>query len=141
MLPENWREPTNKETYQEYDGSNLNTLISGDFNGDGLVDGATIVITKDNKNQELLTFIYDSKGSENWQVLDTLPFLGYVSMGLAKVPPRKTKVLCVTDQECAIGYKKEITIKNDSINYFRPESANSIFIFKNGKFNRVWQSD
>lgn len=141
VLPEKWREATDKETYQEYSDSHLNTLISGDFNGDGLTDGATIVITSDNKKQELVVFLYDKKLNEEWQVLDSLPFSGFVSMGLAKVSPRKTKALCETDEECNLGYKKELILKNDAIDYFRPESANSLFIYKNGAFEQVWQSD
>jgi hypothetical protein len=64
VLPEKKREPTSKETDQEYSKLNLNTLISGHFNGDGLVDGTAIVITKDNQSQELITFIYNDKGDE-----------------------------------------------------------------------------
>lgn len=141
VLPKEWRLPTDDETYQAYDQSHLNTLISGDFNGDGLFDGALIAITTDNEKQELLVFIYDKNLHEKWQVLDSMPFSGSVTMGLSKVLPGKAKVLCVTDEECLKGYKKEIEIKNDAIDYFRPESASSIFVYKNGAFERIWQSD
>lgn len=140
-LPEQWRMATEEETYQEYSDSHLNTLIAGDFNGDGLTDGAIIAITADNKKQELVVFLYNKNHIEQWQVLDSLPFSGFVSMGLAKVSPGKTKVLCETEDECKSGYKKEITIENDAIDYFRPESANSLFIYKNGEFKQIWQSD
>ncbi len=141
VLPEEWRLPTDDETYQKYDQTHLNTLISGDFNGDGLTDGALIAITTDDKKQDLLVFIYDKNLHENWQVLDSMPFSGSVSMGLTKVLPGNTKVLCDTDETCPEGDKKEIEIENDAINYFRPESANSIFVYKNGGFERIWQSD
>ena len=142
VLPEKWRVPTKNEAFQKYSDSHLNTLISGDFDGNGLVDGATIVITADNSKQELLVFMYSDKDEhERWQVLDSIDFTNKISMGLSKVKPGLHKVLCITNEECEKGYKKEIVIENDSINYFRPESANSIFILTNGKFERIWQSD
>jgi len=141
VLPEKWRFPTPSEGHKEYNNSQINTLISGDFNSDGLVDGALIVITTDNKSQDLVVFIYDKKLKEQWQVLDSLKFTGKISMGIRKYKPGKYKVLCETEKECQAGYKKVITIKNDAISYYRPESANSIFIFENNEFNRIWQSD
>lgn len=141
VLPEKWRQATDNETYQKFGDFNLKTIISGDFNGDGLVDGATVVVTSDNQKQELVVFLYNKDLKEQWIVLDSVPFTGEISMGLEKVSPGKTNVLCQTDKECESDYKKEITIEYDAIDYYRPMSANSIFIYENNTFERVWQSD
>ncbi len=140
-MPDGWREVRGEERYQEILNYYIETLVVGDFNGDGKSEGATIAISLDNNQQALLAFIYDSGLKVNWQVLDVLDFDGKVSMGVGLYKPGVYKVNCVTGAECAKGYKKEITINTDAFSYYRPEGASSLFIFQAGKFNRVWESD
>lgn len=139
-LPDGWRYATAPEIYQESSHSQLETYVSGDLDGDNIGDHAAVVITTDNTRQELIVRL-SSHDDGGWLVLDSLPFIDSVSMGLGKVPPGKQRALCETDEECLSADKKEIVITKDAINYFRPESASSIFIYHMGTFNRIWQSD
>ena len=142
-MPDEWRMPNENELSDKWrTGKSKNAQAIGDFNGDGLIEGAFLVVSKDGNSEGLLAFIY-LNNKEKWFVLDRSELNKTVFMGLDSYKPGKYKVLCVTDEECIQGYKKEITITNDSISYYRPESASSIFIWNNtsGSFERIWESD
>lgn len=139
-LPDGWRYATAPEAYEASSDSYVDTYVSGDFDGDNIPDHAAVVVTSDSARQELIVLLSSHDDGAQWQVLDSLPFIDSVSMGVARVPPGKLNVLCETNEECLSAEKKEIVITKDAINYFRPESANSLFIYKMGTFNRIWQS-
>ena len=143
VIPDGWRLPSEKELGDEWrSGEYKNAEVIGDFNGDGLIEGAFLAVSTDGKDEGLLAFVYQG-GKEKWFVLDKVPFNGTVFMGLDKYPPGKYKVLCDTDAECARGHKKQITLNSDSFVYYRPESASSIFVWSSAKggFVRIWESD
>ena len=142
-MPDEWRLPNESELSDKWRAEKYkNAQAIGDFNGDGLVEGAFLAVSKDGKSEGLLAFIY-LNNKEKWFVLDSSEMNKTVFMGLDLYKPGKYKVLCVTDEECKLGYKKEITIKNDLFSYYRPESASSIFIWNkiSGSFERIWESD
>ena len=142
-MPDEWRMPNENELSDSWRaGKYKNAEVIGDFNRDGLIEGAFLAVSKDGKSEGLLAFIYINN-KERWFVLDKSKLYKTVFMGLDIYKPGKYKVLCVTDSECKQGYKKEITIKNDSFTYYRPESASSIFIWNNTKevFERIWETD
>ena len=119
----------------------LCVLASGDFDGNGLIDGAVIAISTDNEHQGLLVFMYGSSTKEVWHTLDTSTFIGKVSMGVESVSAGLQNVLCETETECSKGYKKEIQLKNESFSYYRFASSRSLWVHDNGVFKRIWQSD
>jgi len=138
VLPSEWRDPTVAEMSNEP----VKLAISGDFDGNGKVDGAVIVVSKDGKKEGLLAFMYFSE-QEKWFLLDQAPMAKTIFMGLEKYSPGTYPVLCETQAECDRGYKKPLTLKNDTIVYYRPESASSLFVWdaKKATFTRVWESD
>ena len=136
--------PNEKELSDSWrTGQYKNAQAIGDFNGDGLIEGAFLAVSKDGKWQGLLAFICSSNLKEKWFVLDKIELHNTVFMGLDSYKPGKYKVLCETDLECKQGYKKEITLKHDSFTYYRPASSSSIFIWNEsiGSFERLWESD
>jgi len=141
VLPENWRMPTDQERCETKFDFCFGVLASGDFDGNGLVDGAVIAISSDNERQGLLVFMYEGTAKEVWHTLDTSSFIGKVSMGVESVSAGFQKVLCVNEAECSKGYKKEIQLENESFSYYRFASSSSLWLFDNGGFRRIWQSD
>ena len=142
-MPDIWRLPNENELSDKWrTGTYKNAQAIGDFNGDGLIEGAFLAVSKDGKYEGLLAFIYINN-QEKWFVLDKIALDKTIFMGLDLYKPGKYKVLCETDDECAKGYKKEITIKNHAFSYYRPESASSFFVWNNkkGEFERIWESD
>lgn len=143
IVPDEWRLPNEIELSDKWrTGKYKNAQVTGDFNGDGLIEGAFLAVSKDGKSEGLLAFIYIND-KEKWFVLDINELHETVFMGLDIYKPGKYKVLCNTDAECKQDYKKEIIIKNDSFTYYRPESASSIFMWNNmsNSFERIWESD
>jgi len=135
--------PTSNELSDEWrSGKYKNAQAIGDFNGDGLIEGAFLAVSRDGKYEGLLAFVYLG-GKEQWFVLSKNNLSGSVFMGLDLYKPGKYKVLCETEIECNKAYKKEIEIKNDSFVFYRPESASSIFVWDKTKnqFDRIWESD
>ncbi len=141
VLPENWRMPTDQERCETKFDFCFGVLASGDFDGNGLVDGAVIAISNDNEFQGLLVFMYEDSNKEVWLTLDTSSFIGKVSMGVEPVSAGLQKVLCETEAECSKGHKKEIQLEYDSFSYYRFASSSSLWAFDNGGFKRIWQSD
>lgn len=141
VLPEGWRTPTESELSDEWrSGKYKQATAIGDFNGDGLIEGAFLAVSDDGKKEGLLAFVYVNH-KEKWFVLNEKDLNKTVFMGLGVYKPGEYKVLCATDAECEQGYKKEITIKTDAFNYYRPASASSIFVWDKEKFQRIWESD
>ena len=110
VLPDEWRMPTDQELSDNWrTGKYKNAMAVGDFNGDGLIEGAFIVVSKDGKWEGLIAFVYLPNKKEQWFVLDKNELYNTVFMGLDLYKPGKYKVLCETESECKQGYKKEIT--------------------------------
>jgi len=143
VIPGEWRMPSENELSDEWrNGKYKNAQVIGDFNGDKLIEGAFLAVSKDGKLEGLIAFIY-LNNKENWFVLDKHEFHKTVSMGLDICKPGKYKTLCAADEECKKGSKKEITIKHDAFTYYNPEGARSIFMWdsKNNLFEQKWGSD
>lgn len=118
------------------------SLIQGDWDGDGRVDSTFLAISNDEKTEALLVVMFPS-GKETWLILARGDFDKVLFMGLEKHAPGTYQVLCATKQECELGYKKRVTFMYDTIVYYRPESASSIFVWnpEQGAFDRVWEFD
>lgn len=142
VLPEKWRAPTYDERCETAFDFCFGVLVSGDFDGNGLTDGAVVVISQDDREQGLLVFMYESvTETERWVTLDVTPYAGKVSMGIQLVPSGFHEVLCQSEAECSGSHKKEILLENDSFSYYRFASSSSIWVHGDGGFKRIWQTD
>lgn len=141
VLPEKWRAPTDDERCETAFDFCFGVVVSGDFDGNGLIDGAVVVISQDNREQGLLVFMYENAEKERWVTLDVAPYVGKVSMGIELVPSGFHKVLCQSEAECSESYKKEILLENESFSYYRFASSSSIWVHGDGGFKRIWQTD
>lgn len=100
ILPDGWRLPTKAELGEEhFPGKYRTSQIIGDFNGDGIKEGAYILISKDGKYEGLFAYIY-LDGKENWFELGKLNFHESIFMVLTLYVPENYDVICVTDEEC-----------------------------------------
>ena len=142
-IPSEWRMPNEIELGDDWrEGIYKNAVVVGDFNGDGLNDGAYLVVSSDGLLEGLLAFI-KLESEVRWFELSKSKFSGKVFMGLDKYLPGKYKVICETHTECEENLKKEIPIKSDSFSFYRPGSASSIFVWneESAAFDRIWESD
>ena len=134
-----------KKNCKAFDANGGKTSISGDFDGDGIVDHAKIVKKKENGQEFLYVWLssQEYKGIELDEIGD-LEALNNMSLSLGKhgtqiqdACGRGNEVLCEENDP------KEIVFKNDFIWYTQCEAAASIFYWNPQikAFKRVWYSD
>ena len=147
-LPKGYRFPEKSdytEDEQSYLKNNFPYKIEADFDGNGKVDTALLLIKGDNSGWTLFVFMR----SKNDQI-DTFPLdhtehtVPYLYMGISILEPGKLKTACGKGYwDCKPGEPPTLYLKNPGINYFVFESANSVFYWnKDSKnFSRIWLSD
>lgn len=160
-LPEGWRFPTAKELSGEERDNKHNSYISenrfskteGDFNGDGKIDSAYILISKEFNGDGLFLYLSGAKGYE-WLILEesnwdkSYPDKNYIysspNMGIGTLPPKTFRTYVgkawVTPTDIV---PKEEDFANPALDYFRFESAGSLFFWSKSeqRFVRFWYSD
>lgn len=113
VFPAGWRSPTDKELQDGWREKcpNRCAWVAGDFNGDGLVEGAFLAIHDKRKVFGLLGFIYSAPSKERWFVLDELDDPSWVAiMGVQLYPPDSYRVMCSdSDKHCGKDGKKTST--------------------------------
>lgn len=148
QLPTGWRDPAATEIKGD-DWRNKDRRkyleVKGDFNGDGVHDIAKIFLKNDGSELGLFVFIAQKDLTFKTYLLTTMndPAAIHV-MGIKKVSPGKYKTACGKGYwACGKDEKPEIRIKNDSIDFFTSESANSYFYWdkKTEAFKNIWISD
>ena len=160
-LPEGWRHPTEKELsgeerenkHDSYISENRYTKAAGDFNGDGKIDSAYILISNKFNGDALFLYLSSTKGYE-WHVLEEnnwdklYPDKNYVysstSMGVGTLPPdvfrRYVDKALFTPNDIV---PKEEDFANPALDYFRFASVGSLFFWSKSeqRFVRFWYSD
>ncbi|WP_038246646.1 hypothetical protein [Ghiorsea bivora] len=150
-LPEGWRFPTNADFIGEWKENEKYVekpyLAEADFDGNGVLDQAWILIKDDNSWGVFVILDLDSTDPD-WIQLDitekgSKTYLPPQSMGLDVVSEGKYKTVCGKGYDCEKNEPKEIELRLPAIRYFRYESASSIFYWdkKTSAFKRIWMSD
>lgn len=147
QLPLGWRVPTELELNYDWRRQDVEkySRVSGDFNGDGLADEALQLISS--KGRGLGLFVYLSQNKKPFKLYRinlSKDAALLEEIGIAKVLPGKYDTACGKGYwTCKTGEAAEISIKRDSISFFKTESASSIFYWdgRAGKFQRIWISD
>lgn len=149
--PENWDRPVPEDALKadswRKGSDNLYLHDFGDYNGDKILDYASIMISKDKRKEGLLVYLSHTETSGEWRVLDIYPRTfradGDVFMAMETMPPGHYEtVFCfnIDENEQCLA---EIDIPNDSISYFRFASSDRLFWWNDKKndFDIFWVSD
>ena len=120
------------------------SYLCEDFNGDGTIDNAWILI---NKKKDIFGLFVKLGNIDTITKLEEYKIDGSdhkIDMGISVVKPGKYITACGKGYgDCEPDEPKEIEINWPSINFFLYESANSFYYWDNNKkkFNRIWISD
>ena len=145
---EEWRRPIKsdfKYDWKRYGGVPYH--FHADLNDDGIDDEAWILISTDEKSWGVFVDLYDKKGEFKRLLLDknsmvSTPAQGY---GISAFKPDRYKTACAKGygSPCKENEKEFIDIEYYAINFFRYESAHSVFYWDKNemKFNHTWLSD
>lgn len=146
-MPQGWRSPVGSEISDDWRKKDVNRylIIVGDFNGDGLADTAKILVRADGLAFGLFVFVSQSDGAFTTHLLEENRDMRLMrGMGIALASAGVYKTACGKGYwECNSDETAEISLAHDAINYFKNESANSIFYWdgKAHSFKRIWISD
>ena len=138
-LPKQYRMPTDEELSAEWrkQDANKDAMVAADFNGDGLVDGAFLVVDKKNNKLVLMVVLINKDFTETWLELQTMDYAALKYQGIALVEPAAVFVYKDEADEYA---KQPITLKFNSIKSFSSEGPSSIFLWDASKrqFQQHW---
>jgi len=147
-LPDGYRLPR-KSDYPEYEQlyfkNNFPYQIEADFDKNGRVDTALLLIKTDNSGWSLFVLMKSENDQINQLKLDdTKQNVPYLYMGISVLGPGEFKTACGKGYwDCKRGEPAILKLKAPAINYFAFESANSAFYWVENlrKFSRIWLSD
>lgn len=125
-LPKEYRLPTDAELSAGWRNEDPNkyATVASDFNGDGLVDGAFLVVDEKHKKLVLMVVLINKDFSETWLKLQTMDYAAIKYQGIALVKP---STVSVYKGEATDNAKHPMTLKFNSIKSFSSEGPSSIF--------------
>jgi hypothetical protein len=138
-LPKEYRVPTNQELSAEWRKGDPGAFatVNADFNGDGLVDGAFLIVDDSRKELVLMVSLINKDSSETWLKLQAMDYAALKYQGIALIKPSALTVYKGTgnDEE-----KQSMTLEFNSIKSFSSEGASSIFSWDASKrqFKQYW---
>ena len=138
--PEGWNFPADEQTSQVWRTGDSHKFLTvrGDFNGDGYVDDAKILINGSKKLLGLFVFLSNFQGSYEIIELDQKAYkyidvigVELLEKGIYRELGEKT------------FYEGDISFENDSIKYFKFDGAYGVYAWntKLGKFEFVGLND
>jgi hypothetical protein len=137
--PEQYRNLTEEELSSEWRkaDSEKYTKIVADFNGDGLVDGAFLLVDDKNKKLVLLAALCDNNSSYKWIELQTMDYAALNYQGISLVKPT---TVAVYKGDITKETKQPVTLNFNSIKSFSSEGSSSIFTWDSSKkqFQQYW---
>ncbi|MFC1859129.1 hypothetical protein ACFL9U_14060 [Thermodesulfobacteriota bacterium] len=147
LIPVGWRMPEVTD-YSEITISLHNNeppaKVIADFDGDGFIDQAYILINDKQKKWGLFVFWRLKSGQGKIQEIDEHEFDSQIHMGISLLSPGSHKTACgLGYYECEAGEPTEIKLSNPGIGYFVIGSAYSVYFWddKGQKLKQVWLSD
>lgn len=140
-MPDGYRMPNNDELSLSERGSDKNrySMVAGDFNGDGLVDGAFLSIDDDKKELAVFAFLCtDNDQVYKWYKVGSFEYKTVKYTGLRLLNPKKIVYYPNIKNEA----KKELSLLNYSFELFQFEGSSSVFYYDkdSDQFKRVWIS-
>lgn len=117
----------------------------GDWNGDGRVDGAGLLVREDGSEAGLWVFFYRDDATWDWMLVREFPDIEQVlDMGLESGKAGVYKLPCFEEYNCPAGAEyKEVTFKNEVINVYSFEISAHYLVWNDDarKFDEYWFSD
>jgi hypothetical protein len=148
-LPEGYRYPADADRSGDWETFEADVPVpfraDADFNGDGRVDQAWILLRDSGRGWGLFVFLGQEDGEPVVHELDVNTGDSPAqSFGLAVVEPGEYETACGKGYgDCEPEEPEKLTLVRPAIDFFQFESANSFFWWnaKTEAFERTWMSD
>lgn len=143
-LPSGWQLPKPEETQQgwrkEFASDAL--LVRADFDGDGVMDEARLVVREDGSTVAVAVFL--GKGSRV-HLLGEIREPGWLEViGITVVKPGRYRTACGKGYfDCKPGEPKRLSLTRPAVNLFKEGGANMFLYWdaRSGKFKQTSMSD
>jgi hypothetical protein len=142
-----WRKPTKAEIADDIDwrkeSKTLYLTAEADFDGDGKIDKASLLVN-DKKNKMGLFVILGGSKPASPRLLDEMKKSLIQAMGISVVESGRYETACGKGYlECEKDEPKVLDLEIPAINYFKEGSVSSFFYWdrKKKSFKRTWISD
>jgi hypothetical protein len=116
-------------------------VARGDFDGDGKMDEASLVLSKDGRHLALVVALSASRERVLSLGEGDRPLL---RMGIVTVPPGRYRTACGKGyRDCKADEPEELVLRFDAIDYFYEESADGVYYLtdRTAEFRWVALSD
>lgn len=148
-LPDGWRLPNEEEmadVWRLSDSTGSRYLyVAEDFNGDGQVDLARLLVSTNTPQIGLYVTLDVSINNRLMHVrLEQLALSSLRSMGVSRVAAGVYRTACGKGYwDCAPGEPTMVTSQTPAINLFKTESANAYYVWlpSSREFRKYWISD
>jgi hypothetical protein len=131
QLPAGWRRPPANLTGQQFRAKDANHFLvaKGDFNGDGVQDKALLLINQHTQKMGFFVCLTTATGCD-WHRLEVMEIAFLDVMGIAKVKPGEYDTACGKGYwECEKDEPKKLKTKRDAVEFFKDESASSVYVY------------
>jgi len=139
--PKQYRNPTKEELSSEWRKADPEkyATIAADFNGDGLVDGAFLLVDENHKKLDLVVVLINKNFSETWIKLQSMDYTAFKYQGITLVEPTTVSVYKIDTTE---ETKQPVSLKFNAIKSFSSEGSSSIFTWDSSEkqFQQNWLS-
>lgn len=139
--PKQYRNPTKEELSSEWRKADQEkyATIAADFNGDGLVDGAFLLVDENHKKLDLMVVLINNDFPETWIKLQSMDYAAFKYQGVALVEPTTVSVY---ESDTAEETKRPVILRFNSIKSFSTEGSSSIFTWDSSEkqFQQNWLS-
>lgn len=144
-IPQGWRVPKAQEIAYEGDTwrnekPNKFLEVQADFDGDGKIDDAKLLVSSDGEKYALFVFLGSGKTVRLTQEKTVLLQV----MGIDLLQPGAHKTACGKGYwECKKGEPETLRLRTPGLLYFKSESAASVYVWSSSTkgFHQVWLSD
>lgn len=146
-FPAGWRQPNNSDYSEitlQLENNKPPKAVEADFNGDGQVDNAYILINDLENKNAVFVFWGTKSGESKVEKLEEDNFNNQINWGISLLPPGKHQTACGKGYyECDSDEPKEIILNNPGLTQFMLESAMSVYYWDSNeeKPKHIWLSD
>jgi hypothetical protein len=141
-----WTEPGDAIRSEAWRSKSQTRFLTaaGDFDGDGKIDQAKLVVAADDGRRNALIVQLSSTGDQAQTITEIEG--GLTELGVATVAPGKYKTACgkgYGDWACEHGEPKVLKLRNSAIDFFKNESAETYYVWdgKTKAFAKIAISD
>ena len=138
-MPAGWAKPPAKLTGQEFRRKDPNhfLIVAGDFNGDGVQDKALLLFNQHTQKLGFFICLTTATGCD-WHRLEVMDIAFIDVMGIARVKPGQYETACGKGYwDCGKDEPKRLSTKRDAVEFFKDESASSVYFYNPGKHSFI----